>query len=40
MNILIVDDEKIIVEGIRLLVLQSGYGVKQVFVAYNGAQAL
>lgn len=40
MNILIVDDEKIIVEGIRLLVLQSGYGVKRVFVAYNGAQAL
>lgn len=40
MNILIVDDEQVIVEGIRLLVVQSMYNFSNVYVAYGGEEAL
>lgn len=40
MNLLIVDDEKIIVEGIRLLALDSGYSFENIFSAYSGREAL
>lgn len=40
MNFLIVDDEKNIVEGIRLLAIESGYSFKNIFLAYDGKEAL
>lgn len=40
MNVLIVDDEKIIVDGIRLLVERSGYSFENVFTACSVTQAL
>lgn len=40
MNVLIVDDEKIIVDGIKLLAEQSGYDFDNIFTACSVAQAL
>ena len=40
MNVLIVDDEKIIVDGIRLLVERSGYSFENVFTSCSVVQAL
>ena len=40
MNFLIVDDEKNIVEGIRLLAIESGYSFENIFLAYSGKEAL
>lgn len=40
MRVLIVDDEKIIVDGIRLLIERSGYNFDAVYTVYNASQAL
>ena len=40
MNILIVDDEQIILDGIRLLIEQSGYSFSAIYTANSASQAL
>ena len=40
MRVMIVDDEKIIVDGIRLLIERSGYNFDDVYTVYNTSQAL
>ncbi len=40
MKVLVVDDEKIIVDGIKLLIEESGYRFDAIFTAYNAADAI